>query len=174
MDLIGQLTQQLGLAPDTAQAASGSLFSLIQQHAPAGAFQQLLGAAPEVAGWMSRAQGAGAVPPASSGGLGALGGGSSGGLSGMLGAAAGSMLGGAGGGAATQMAALTGMLGRFGVSPEMAMKVLPLALQFVQSKLGPQGTQQLVSGMPLLQQLLQGGGAQGQGGGLGGMLGKLF
>jgi hypothetical protein len=164
MDLIGQLTQQLGLKPDTAQAASGSVFQLLQQHAPAGAFQQLLDKAPEVSGWMSKAQGpAGAAPaPAGSGGLG-----------GMLGAAAG-MLGGAGGEAAGQLGALTGMLGRFGLSPEMATKVLPLVLQFVQSKLGTQGTQQLASGMPLLQQFLQGGGAQEGGGGLGGMLGKLF
>jgi hypothetical protein len=173
MDLIGQLTQQLGLAPDTAKAASGSVFQLIQQHAPAGAFQQLLGSAPEVAGWMDRAQSA--APAAGGGGLGGmLGGGGGGGLGGMLGAAAGA-LGGAGG-AAGQMAALTGSLGRFGISPEMAMKVLPLALQFIQSKVGPGGAQALASGMPLLQQFLQGGGGGGppQGGGLGGALGKLF
>jgi type VI secretion system secreted protein VgrG len=170
MDLIGQLTQQLGLEPDTAQAASGSVFQLIQQHAPAGAFQQLLGAAPEVTGWMDKSRSA--APAAGGGGLGGmLGGGGGGGLGGLMGAAAGA-LGGAGG-ATGQMAALTGALGRFGISPDVAMKVLPLALQFIQSKVGPGGAQALAAGMPLLQQFLAGGGQQG-GGGLGGALGKLF
>jgi hypothetical protein len=209
MDLIGQLTQQLGIPQDAAQGAAGALFQLIGQQAPQGPFQQLMGQTPEAQGWMAKAQAlaggsAGGAPGGAAagaggglggmlggmlggggggggmGGGGGLGGGMGGGLGGMLGAAAG-MLGGAGG-SAGQVAALAGILGRFGISPELAVKVVPLVLMFIQSKLGAGGTQQLAAGVPLLQHFLtqgsnpggSGGGSPGEGGGLGGMLGKLF
>ena len=186
MDLIGQLTQQLGVNPQQAQGLAGSVLGLVQSTVKEklgdGAASQMAQAVPEMQGWQQAAQPA---PAADDGGglMGALGGlmggggsagGSGGGLGGMLGAL---------GGAASQageVAALVSLAQRFNIDASKATLVAPIVLNFLKSRLDPKLVGGILAVMPMLANLgggggntPGGGGAQG-GGGLGGLLGGLI
>ena len=130
MDLIAALSSQLGIDADKAQGLAGAALGLLQQQV-----SQKLGGAdgaalssqiPELAQWKAKAE-------ASSAG-GAVGGGLLGGAGGLLGAAR-SLLGGGGGG--FDVAALVQLAAKAGVGPAAARQLLPLLLQFLQSRLDP-------------------------------------
>lgn len=140
-DIIAQLSSQLGIKPDAAAAGAGSIFNVIKQQAPAGDFQSLLKAVPGASDWMSQATSAlgGSMPPVESG------------TGGLLGKAAG-MLGGLGGAmkGATAIASVVGLLGKFGIDAGTAAKFVPMLLQMVQSKAGPELMTRLAGAVPLL------------------------
>ncbi|HEX8702485.1 MAG TPA: DUF2780 domain-containing protein [Myxococcaceae bacterium] len=179
MDLIGQLTQQLGVNPQQAQGLAGSVLGMIQgtvkEKLGDGAASQMAQAVPEMQGWQQTAQ---AAPGAGDGGglMGALGGmlgggsgstGGGGGLGGMLGAL---------GGAASQageVAALVSLAHRFNIDASKATLVAPIVLNFLKSRLDPGLVSKILSVVPML----AGSGGQGGpsgGGGLGGALGGLL
>lgn len=148
-DIVQQLTSQLGIGADQAEAGAGTVMNLIKESAASGDFQQLLGAVPEASGWMARA---GEASAAAGGGL--------------LGQATG-LLGQAGGGA-TGLAGLVGTLGKLGISGDAAARFLPLLASLIKGKAGDALFGRLASSVPLLKE------AMGGAGGLGGALGKLL
>lgn len=175
MDLIGQLTQHLGVNSQQAQGLAGTVLGLVQgtvkEKLGEDAARQVGDAVPELQGWQQAAQAA--TPPADTGGgmLGALGGmlgggTSQGGLGGMLGAL---------GGAASQagdVAALVSLAQRFNIDPSKVTLVAPLVLDFLKSRLDPGLVSKILSVVPMLT-----GGGSGNpsgGGGLGGALGGLL
>ena len=183
MDLIGQLSQQLGVNGTQAQGVAGSLLKLVQ-----GAVQEKVGpdaanqmgqSIPEMDTWQQAASPA--APPTrqgSSGGLmGALGGlvaGNDGGGGGGGGGGMGSMLGAIGGVAAQagEVAAVVSLLGRFNIDGSKATLVAPLLLDFLKSRLDPGLVSKILAAVPMLTG--GGGGNTPGGGGLGGMLGGLM
>ncbi len=185
MDLIGQLSQQLGVDSHQAQGLAGSLLKLVQgtvkEKMGPDAADQMGKAIPEMHGW-EQAGAAQAPQGQSSGGgglMGALGGlmgggqGHSGG-GGLMGA-----LGGALGGQAGEMAGVVALLQRFNLDAGKASLVAPLLLNFLKSRLDPKLVSGILAVMPMLANLgggggggSPGGGSQG-GGGLGGILGGL-
>lgn len=150
-DIIQGLTSQLGIGADQAEAGAGAVMNLIKAHAPAGDFQQLLGAVPEASQWITKAQTA-------------LSGGGAGGGGGLLGQAAG-LLGGAGGGLAGAVAALS----QVGISADLAAKLLPQLLTLIKGKAGDALVGKLVGAVPGLGEAMSGGGS-----GAGGIMGKLL
>lgn len=176
MDLVAQLSSQLGLQPDAAKGLAGGLMGLVQNAVGGQAGQDVAAAVPEAAGWQQQAGAA----PADSGGLGAM----LGGVMGEGGAGLGSLLGSAGAlvggnaGAAMQAAggaaAVSALLSKFGLGADKAAMIAPLLLTFLQSKLPPELLSKVTAALPMLTQALGGqqGGA-GPGGGLGGLAGLL-
>lgn len=179
MDLIGQLSQQLGVNGTQAQGLAGSLLKLVQgtvkEKLGPDAADQLGRSIPEMDAWQQAA--APAAPPtqqgASGGLMGALGGlmgggqgGGEGGLGGMLGSL---------GGAAAQageVAAVVSLLGRFNIDASKATLVAPLLLDFLKSRLDPGLVGKVLAVVPMLAG--GGGNTPGGGGGLGGLLGGLM
>jgi hypothetical protein len=189
MDLIGQLSQQLGVDSNQAQGLAGSLLKLVQgtvkEKMGPEAADQLGQAIPEMQGWQQQAQTQQASQPESGGGLmGALGG-----LGGLLGGQGPSSGGGGGGlmgalggamGQAGEVAGLVALLQRFNLDAGKAALVAPLLLDFLKSRLDPKLVGGILAVMPMLANLgggggstPGGGGSQG-GGGLGGLLGGLI
>jgi hypothetical protein len=185
MDLIGQLSQQLGVDSQRAQGLAGSLLKLLQgtvkEKMGPDAADQMGKAIPEMNGWEQAA--AQAPQPESGGGgglMGALGGlmggqGSSQSGGGLMGA-----LGGALGGQAGEVAGVVALLQRFNLDAGKASLVAPLLLDFLKSRLDPKLVSGILAVMPMLANLgggggggSPGGGSQG-GGGLGGLLGDLI
>lgn|GEM_PF-1249361 len=168
MDLIGQLSQQLGVDGTQAQGLAGGLLKLVQ-----GTVKEKLGpdtanqlgqAIPEMDRWQQ------AAPPAEPEGGGLMG--ALGGLMGGQGGAGGLM--GALGGAAAQgaeVAAVVSLLGRFNLDASKAALVAPLLLDFLKSRLDPALVGKVLSVLPML---TGGAGGGDSGGGLGGMLGGLL
>lgn len=183
MDLIGQLTQQLGVNPQQAQGLAGSVLGLVQ-----GAVKEKLGddaaaqvaqAVPEMGSWQQAAQAQAPAGDAGGGLMGALGGlmggsapqgGAGGGLGGMLGAL---------GGAAAQageVAALVSLAQRFNIDASKATLIAPIVLNFLKSRLDPGLVSKILAVVPMLAGAAGGGGSgtPGGGGGLGGVLGGLL
>lgn len=165
MDLIGQLAGVLGVDSGKAEGFAGSVLGTIKEYAPEGALTDLLAKAPEVSGWLAKA--APMLEGAKTQG---------GGMTDLLGG----LLDGAGGGAggilqgAAAIQGLTSMLEKFGISPELSAKAIPLVLDFVQSKLGDEGFKALAEKVPFLEEIASAvGGAGAPAGGLGGLLGGL-
>ncbi len=182
MDLIGQLSQQLGVNGTQAQGVAGSLLKLVQgtvkEKLGPDAANQLGSAIPEMDSWQ---QAAGAAAPSQGGGglMGALGGlvaGNDGGGGGGGGGGMGAMLG-AIGGVATQageVAAVVSLLGRFNIDASKASLVAPLLLNFLKSRLDPGLVGKILAVVPMLAGAGGAGGNTPGGGGLGGMLGGLL
>ena len=161
-DLISNLASALGVPAQTAESAAGAIFGALHKAAPAGALDELLKHAPEVASWISKA------PSAAGGGLleaasGALGGSGGGLLGGLASAAQG----------VAAVEAIAAMLQKAGVPPSLTEKVLPLVIGFVKDKLGAEGFAQLAQKVPMLNELA-GAAEGGVAGALSGALGGLF
>ncbi|HEY0705324.1 MAG TPA: DUF2780 domain-containing protein [Polyangia bacterium] len=163
MDLIQNVTTALGIDATSATGAVGSVFKLLKQQAPADAMAEVEAKIPEANGWMA------AAPPAgdasSGGGLGGLLGGAAGALGG-LGGLGESLAQGAG-----PLAGLVATLSKLGIGSDGLGKLLPLVLQFVQSRAGEGVVGKLLSAAPALAQLAgKSGGSPLAGlGGLGGL-----
>lgn len=170
MDLIGSLSQQLGIDSSAAETAAGGVLEVVRGHAGPEEAQQIDQKVPEASGWIAKARALAA---------GGGGGGVMGALSGALGQAGGAA------GAIGGLAGLTGMLGKLGIGEEKLGGVLPLVLQFLQARLGGEVANKLFAAVPFLQHFVGGnvgahpgtGTSQEASGGLGGLLsgaGKLF
>jgi len=183
MDLIGQLSQQLGVDSSQAQGLAGSLLKMVQHtvtdRVGADAAAQMNNAIPEMQGWQQAAAPAAPANPSGGGGgmMGALGGllGGGQGASGSGGGGLGGMLGGLGGMAAQagEVAGIVALLQRFNIDGGKAALVAPLLLNFLKSRLDPALLGRILPALPMLANLGGGGGTSG-GGGLGGMLGGLL
>ncbi len=172
MDLIGQLSQQLGVDGTQAQGLAGSLLKLVQgtvqEKVGPDAARQMGQAIPEMQGWQQQA----AQAPAGDGGglMGALGGmlggaGGGGGLMGALGGAAAH---------AGEVAGMVAILQRFNLDAGKATLVAPLLLDFLKSRLDPGLVGKILAVVPLLAGGSGGAASPQGGGGLGGMLGGLL
>ena len=190
MDLIGQLSQQLGMDSNQAQGLAGSLLKMVQgsvkEKMGPQAAEQLEQSIPEMQGWQRQAETP--APPPSSGSEGLMG--ALGSLGGMLGgqgqapgAAGGGGLMGALGGAvahAGEVAGVVALLQRFNLDAGKAAMVAPLLLNFLKSRLDPKLVSGILAAVPMLTQLggggqtPEGGGGTQGGGGLGGLLGGLI
>ncbi|NOJ94349.1 hypothetical protein HMI51_15595 [Corallococcus coralloides] len=170
MDLIGQLSQQLGVDGTQAQGLAGSLLKLVQgtvqEKVGPDAARQMDQAIPEMQGWQQQAQSpaadGGGLMGALGGMLGGAGGGGGGGLMGALGGAAAH---------AGEVAGVVAILQRFNLDTSKATLVAPLLLNFLKSRLDPGLVGKILAVMPMLAG--GSGGPQG-GGGLGGMLGGIL
>ncbi|MEY4549789.1 MAG: hypothetical protein RL685_5984 [Pseudomonadota bacterium] len=165
MDLIAELSSQLGIDADKAQGlAGGALGSLQKQVAEklgGTDAAAIAGQIPELGQWKARAE---ALSSAEGGG-GLLGG--LGGAGGLLGAASG-LLGGGGSGSGFDVAALVQLAAKAGVGPAAAKQLLPLVLQFLQSRLDPALLSKITAVIPVLTGGANKGGLMGA---LGGILG---
>jgi hypothetical protein len=159
MDLIAALTSQLGIDADKAQGLAGAALGSLQQQV-----SQKLGGAdaaslaaqiPELEQWKARAAS-----------LGGSGGGALGGAGGLLGAASSLLGGGSGGG--FDIASLVQLAVKSGVGPAAAKQLLPLVLQFLQSRLDPGLLSKISAAVPALSGAGNKGGLLGA---LGGILG---
>lgn len=160
MDLIAALSSQLGIDADKAQGLAGGALGALQQQVAeklgGGNAAALAGQIPELAQWQAKA----AALSSDAGGGGLLGG-----AGGLLGAAS-SLLG--GGGSGFDVAALVQLAAKAGVGPAAAKQLLPLVLQFLQSRLDPALLSKITAAIPAL----TGGGTKGGLlGALGGILG---
>jgi hypothetical protein len=115
MELINQLTQDLGVTEEQAKGGAGLLFDLAKQKLGAGDFENVSAAVPGISEMM------GAAPK--SGGLG----GAIGGLASALGGGAGKL---------GDLASLAGGFKNLGLGSDMIGKFVPIILSFVQSKGG--------------------------------------
>lgn len=173
MDLIRELSAQLGVEAPKAEAVAGGLFGLVEQQLGGSADAAELGkAVPELSRWKeSAASMLGAAP--SGGALGGLLGGGggealAGALGGLLGGGGGGALGGLSGllgAAGGELGAIAGLLSKLGISPEQAATLAPLAISFLKSRVSPELLGKLMQAVPLL--------SQGQGAGLGGLAGAV-
>jgi predicted lipid-binding transport protein (Tim44 family) len=184
MDLIAALTSKLDLNPGQAQALAGATLGTVKGEVAerfgaetASQFDQQV---PELGGWQAQADDALKEDAPEAGGLGGMlgglmGGGAKGGLGGLMGAAAAS---GAMGKQAKDMAAVVGVLSKFGLDAGKAAVVGPLLLEFLKKKLDPGMLSKVLAVAPMLA-ALKGGGAPAATatpeakGGIGGMLGGL-
>jgi hypothetical protein len=181
MDLIGQLSQQLGVDSSQAQGLAGSLLKMVQHtvtdRVGPDAAAQMDRSIPEMQGWQQAA--APAEPSGGGGMMGALGGLLGGGGQGASGGGGlGGMLGGLGGAVAQagEVAGIVALLQRFNIDGGKAALVAPLLLNFLKSRLDPALLGRILPALPMLANLGGGGtpGGGAPGGGLGGMLGGLL
>lgn len=117
MELIQQLTQNLGVDDNQAKGGAGLIFKMAQEKLGDGEFAQLASAVPAVSNLIGEAPTAG------------------GGLAGAIGGLTSAM---GGGGQLANMAALAGGFSQLGLNPGMATKFVPIILSFVQSEGGEQ------------------------------------
>lgn len=117
MELIQQLTQNLGVDDNQAKGGAGLIFKMAQEKLGDSEFTQLVSAVPAVSNLIGEA-------PTVGGGLA----GAIGGLTGAMG----------GGGQLANMAALASGFSQLGLNPGMATKFVPIILSFVQSEGGEQ------------------------------------
>ena len=118
MELIGLLTQGLGVNEDQAKGGAGLIFQLAKQQLGDGDFAQVADAIPGLDDLL------GAAPQEETGMMGAIGG-----LAGALGS----------GGSLGTLAGLTSLAGGFGqlgLQPDMIGQFLPIILSFVQNQGG--------------------------------------
>jgi len=112
--LISQLTKGLSITPTQARGGAGALFSLAKSRLSAGEFSKVAAAVPGMSGLLKAAPAVGQPSELSSlegslpGGLGGLG----------------------------TMASAAGSFHKLGLSPEMAMKFLPVMMKYVESRGG--------------------------------------
>jgi hypothetical protein len=183
MDLIGQLSQQLGVDSSQAQGLAGSLLKMVQHtvtdRVGPDAAAQMDRSIPEMQGWQqAAAPAAPAASPSGGGMMGALGG-LLGGQGASGGGGGGGMLGALGGAVshAGEVAGIVALLQRFNIDGGKAALVAPLLLNFLKSRLDPALLGRILPALPMLANLGGGGspgGGGAPGGGLGGMLGGLL
>jgi hypothetical protein len=113
-DLIDNLTKSLGISGAQAEGGAAVLFKAARDKLGGEEFNQLLGSLPGLGDLMKKA-------PAAGGGLG-----------GMLGGLAGAL-----GGNAGLIATVIGGFGKLGLKAEDAKKFLPVILDFLRGKVGP-------------------------------------
>jgi hypothetical protein len=113
-ELIDSLTQSLGISGAQAEGGAAVLFKAAKDKLGGEEFTQLLGSVPGLGDLMKKA-------PAAGGGLG-----------GMLGGLAGAM-----GGIAGLIATIVGGFSKLGLKPEDARKFVPVILDFLRTKVGP-------------------------------------
>ena len=112
--LIGQLTKELSISSTQARGGAGALFSLAKTRLSADEFSKVAAAVPGMSSLLKAAPAAGEPSELSSlesslpGGMGSLG----------------------------TMAAAAGSFHKLGLSPEMAMKFLPVMMKYVESRGG--------------------------------------
>ena len=169
MDLIGMLAGALEVDHAKAEGAAGGILGVMRQYAPEGALDPFFNRAPEAQGWVQKA-----APL-----LQRVGGGADGG--GLLGSVGSLFGGGAGAGGILQgseaVQRVLKVVEGLGVPPQLAVKAVPLVLQFVREKLGSEDFRALSDQVPLFSQLGAIGRDDGGGGGggpLGGLLGGLL
>ena len=117
MELIQQLTQNLGIKEDQAKGGAGLIFQLAQSKLGDGEFSQVASAIPGINDLV------GSAPQAGGGLAGAIGG-----LAGALG----------GGGNVANLAALAGGFTQLGLNPAMVSQFVPVILSFAQNQGGDQ------------------------------------
>lgn len=142
---IEQIAAAVGLKPEQVQSGLNSVVQFIQSTVPAPVWQQLAAQMPQIQGWVSQAATMAAPATQAAGGLAA-------GLGARLGAAG------------SDLASLVGELKKSGISPEKAMQLLPLVLEQIKAKAGPDVFQKVVAAVP---------GLSGVAGGLAGAAGTL-
>jgi len=113
-ELIDQLTKNLGISGSQAEGGAAVLFKAARDKLGGDEFSKLLGGVTGLGDLMKKA-------PAAGGGLG-----------GMLGGLAGAM-----GGNAGLIATIVGGFGKLGLKPEDAKKFVPVILDFLRTKVGP-------------------------------------
>lgn len=115
-ELIDMLTKNLGVNGAQAEGGAAVLFKAAKDKLGGGEFDQLLGGVPGLSDFMHKA-------PAAGGG---------GGLGGLLGGLAGSM-----GGNAGAIATILSGFSKLGLTADDAKKFVPLILNFLRTKVGP-------------------------------------
>jgi hypothetical protein len=113
-ELIDLLTRNLGVSGPQAEGGAAVLFKAAKEKLGGAEFDKLLGGVPGLGDLLKKA-------PASGGGLG-----------GMLGNLAGAM-----GGNAGLIATIVGGFGKLGLTTDHAKKFVPVILDFLKSKVGP-------------------------------------
>jgi hypothetical protein len=113
-ELIDQLTRNLGVSGSQAEGGAAVLFKAAKEKLGGAEFDKLLGGVPGLGDLMKKA-------PAAAGGLG-----------GMLGGLAGAM-----GGNAGLIATILGGFGKLGLTADHAKKFVPVIMEFLKSKVGP-------------------------------------
>jgi hypothetical protein len=114
-ELVDMLTENLGIDGRQAEGGAAVLFNAAREKLGGAEFGKLLGGLPGLADLMHKA------PPAGGGGL-----------SGMLGGLASAM-----GGNAALIANIVGGFGKLGLKAEDARKFVPVILDFLRTKVGP-------------------------------------
>jgi hypothetical protein len=114
-ELIDSLTKSLGISGPQAEGGAAVLFKAAREKLGGEEFSKLLGGVPGLGDLMKKA-------PASGGG----------GLGGLLGGLAGAM-----GGNAALIATIVGGFGKLGLKPEDAKKFVPVMIDFLRTKVGP-------------------------------------
>ncbi len=174
MDLIANLSSQLGLDTEKAQGLAGAVLGKLEEQvgqklggADAAALRSQL---PELEGWKSKvpALEGGGVASGLLGGAATLGGGLLGGAGSLLGGAGG-LLGGSSGG--LDAAALVQLAVKAGLGGGAAEKLVPVVVSFLKSRLDPNLLAKVLSVVPGLEKLAGGGSGGGLLGGLGSILG---
>lgn len=115
-ELVDLLTKNLGVSAPQAEGGAAVLFKAAKDKLGGSQFDQMLGAVPGLGDLMKKA------PE----------GGSGGGLGGMLGGLAGGL-----GGNAGLIASVLGGFGKLGLSADHAKQFVPVILQFLRGKVGP-------------------------------------
>ena len=119
MELIGLLTQGLGVNQEQAKGGAGLIFQLAKQQLGDSEFSQVANVIPGLDDLL------GAAPQESSGVMGAIGG-----LAGALGGGSGNL------GKLAGLASLAGGFGQLGLKPDMISQFVPIILSFVQNQGG--------------------------------------
>jgi hypothetical protein len=113
-ELVDQLTKNLGVSAPQAEGGAAVLFKAAKEKLGSAEFDKLLGGVPGLGELLKKA-------PATGGGLG-----------GMLGGLAGAM-----GGNAGLIATILGGFGKLGLTADHAKKFVPVIMEFLKSKVGP-------------------------------------
>ena len=113
-ELVDMLTRTLGVNAAQAEGGAGVLFKAAKDKLGGAEFDQLLGGLPGIGDLMKKA-------PATGGGLGGL-------LGGLAGAV---------GGNAGLIATIVGGFGKLGLTPDHAKKFVPVILEFLKTRAGP-------------------------------------
>lgn len=154
MDLLEGISAQLGLEPDKAAGLAGTVLGMVKTQVAEKLGQaeaeELEAQVPELGQWKGQAP---AEPSEADGGL-------LGGLGSLLGSGQSS-------GGGLDLGALLGVVGKFDLGADDAQKLIPLVMQFLQSRLSGSLMGKILEAVPLLK------GAQG-GGGIAGALGSLL
>ncbi len=151
MDLIANLSSQLGIDAGQAQGLAGTALGFIQRQVADKVGSQeasaLENAVPELGSWGEKAAALGGGTAASSGG------------GGLLGMAAGLVGGG-------ELGELAGAASKLGLDASSVQKALPLITSFLESRLDAGTLSKILQAVPFL----KGGGGGGLAGALGGLL----
>ena len=121
-ELVGQLTNQLGITPEQATGGAGAIFGLVKSKVSTEEFSKIASAVPGMSGFLKAAPAAGNGAAQSS----------SQGVSSALGSAGSMVPGGAGG-----LASLAGSFQSLGLSPSMVNKFAPILQNYIGGKGGP-------------------------------------